>query len=117
VPTIVPSLGDLLNQQPTMRIPLTDAKITTRCPKSDCFSLQLLSEATITRGRTEARYDCSVCGTTMVLIRSGEAAAPDLPRQEVVGEWTYWTGLAGVHVRLANVRRIQNRPSKDERTV
>jgi hypothetical protein len=113
VPAIVPSLGELLSQKPDCKLPVSDAKITTRCPRSDCFSLQVLSEASMTRNQAEARYACSHCGTTMVLIRPRGAAAPDLPHQETLGAFSYWSGKTGVHLRLANSRRLRTRPGGD----
>jgi hypothetical protein len=110
VPAIVPTLGELLSQQPDSKFPVHDGKITTRCPRSDCFSLQVLSESSMARNLAEARYDCGACGTTMVIIRRTGAAEPELPLQATLGAFTYWSGKSGIHLRLANETRIRTRP-------
>jgi hypothetical protein len=109
--SLVPSLSELLNEKPQARYPLDDSKITTRCPKPDCFSLQRLSEAALTRGMFEARYACIHCGTTMVVVRPQAAPGPGLPISETQGTWTYWMAAAGIHLRLANSRRLQTKPT------
>jgi hypothetical protein len=108
--SIVPSLSELLNRSPGIKYPLHDGKITTRCPKSDCFNLQRLSESTITKGMFETRYCCAHCGTTMVVVRPSTAPDPGLAIATVLGAWTYWVSAAGVHLRLANASRVRSEP-------
>ena len=112
--SLVPSLSELLNQKPQARYPLDDSKITTRCPKSDCFSLARLSDAVLTRGMFETRYACSHCGTTMVVVRPEAAPGPGLPVSETFGSWTYWAPAPGIHIRLANSTRLQIKPTAPE---
>jgi ferredoxin-like protein FixX len=98
VTSIVPSLADLLNRNRDTRYPIDDTKITTRCPRSDCFSFQCLAQATIASTPQEARYECSACGAALVRIHL-----------DAEGEWAYTVAGAGIHIRLANSSRTRHR--------
>jgi hypothetical protein len=108
VNAIVPNLSEPLNNKPGSKYPLDDTKITTRCPRSDCFSFQQLSDASITQGRLETRYGCRACGSALVVIRRSDAMGPHLPQSHAAGGWTYWVGGSGINIRLANTRRLKS---------
>lgn len=106
----VPRLGDLLSSSPTAKLRLADERITTRCPKSSCFSLQRLCDCTVVEADERLRYECTMCGTTVVMIARNGDASPDLADGQTVGDWRFWTGPVGVNLRLANASRVRARP-------
>jgi hypothetical protein len=106
----VPRLGDLLSSQPGAKLRLDDDRITTRCPSSSCFALQCLADCTVVEADERTRYECTMCGTTMVMIARDGDASPDLPNCQLIGDWRFWAGPAGVNLRLANRSRVRARP-------
>jgi ferredoxin-like protein FixX len=98
VVTTVPSLGEVLNLHPDSKYSVDDTKITTRCPRTDCFRFQRLSDAVIARRPQELRYTCEACGTMLVLIHRDDN-----------DEWAYSITGSGIHIRLANASRTRTR--------